>query len=320
LVAEFAYAGYLRPLRQTEATTGYLPGPARTGWYDGKLWALPFNSDAGLLYYRTDLAPVPPTTLDAMNRQIRGLFDGTTPPSENLVAGYAGQLASYEGLTVNALEAIWAYGGDVVDADGDVVIDSPQTRDALRWLAAASDDANPIILSDSTGFTEADTTNAFRDGKVAFMRNWPVAYRSLKPDGAQEVGGQPPVPFGVRRLLGPSVLGGQDLAVSSRSARPRAAQALIEFLTSERSQQILFERGGFAATREIVYRDSEVRQRYGYAPVLLDAIGAARSRPVTAHYARFSEVFRSIVEYAIAHNGDLRPDAVSALEGALNGY
>jgi multiple sugar transport system substrate-binding protein len=150
------------------------------------------------------------------------------------------------------------------------------------------------------------------------MRNWPVAHRTLSPPTTADSAAA--LDFAVARLPGPSALGGQNLAISTHSRRPRAAQALIEFLTGERSQQILFERGGFAATREIVYRDAAVTDRYRYAPTLLEAIRSAHTRPVTPHYAQFSETFRAIVRQSLADGGRLPPDAKPRLEAALKGY
>jgi multiple sugar transport system substrate-binding protein len=322
-IAEFAHAGYLRPLSVADAdTAGFLPAPLATCRYAEKLWALPFNSDAGLLFYRTDLVPRPPTSMTALNDDIAAAFStGQRAGDPRLVAGYAGQLADYEGLTVNALEAIWAAGGDVVDAAGHVVIDSPQARAGLRWLATGLAPASPqAILPGSASFDESASTAAFADHQVLFLRMWPRAYRTLQ--GAATTGPTPagPPPFGVGGLPGPSVLGGQDLAVAHGTPRPRAAQALIEFLTSERSQQILFERGGFAATREVVYHDAAVIDEYRYAPVLLDALRAARPRPVTPHYARFSTVFRQIVRSALGNGGQLPAGATQSLADALRGY
>ncbi len=320
-VAEFAKGDHLRPLERTD-TGGFLAGPLSTCRYADRLWALPFNSDAGLLFYRTDLVPSPPTTWTAMSDDIARAF-GAAPATRDplLAAGYAGQLADYEGLTVNALEAIWAAGGDVVDGDGHVVIDSPPARAGLRWLATGLQRSNPqVILEQSASFDETQSTHAFYDHKVVFLRMWPVAYRTLQAPPTNQPAGSGPPPFGVSRLPGPSTLGGQDLALASGTRRPRAAQALIEFLTSERSQQILFERGGFAATREIVYHDAAVIDKYRYAPVLLDAVRAARPRPVTPHYARFTEVFRQIVRSALSNGGQLPPNATAALSDALRGY
>ena len=68
------------------------------------------------------------------------------------------------------------------------------------------------------------------------------------------------MPFAVAKLPGPSVRGGQNLAISERTTKPRAAQALIELLTSQRSQETLFDPGGFAATRATVYENETIKQ------------------------------------------------------------
>lgn len=323
--AEFAAAGYIRPLDEsTVDTRGFMPGPLETCWYDGELWALPFNTDAGLLYYRNDLLPRfqdPRTPRSVAWREILA----ETRAKAGAVAGYAGQFADYEGLVVNAMEAIWAVGGEVVDPGDGSVLDEPEkTAAGLATLAEGLRESSPQLIlpgsPDEHGrmirHNETSSMESFRDGKVLFMRNWPLAYRNL----AGETGGdRPALTFEVAKLPGPSVLGGQNLAVARGSTKPHAAEALIEFMTSPRSQQILFERGGFAATREIVYLDGEVKRRYPYADVLLDAISTARPRPITPHYTRFAEVFRDVVNKALADGGTLPADARERLAAALRG-
>jgi multiple sugar transport system substrate-binding protein len=115
------------------------------------------------------------------------------------------------------------------------------------------------------------------------------------------------------------VLGGQNLAVSAHSARPRAAQALIEFLTGDRSQQLLFERGGLPATRAVVYSDQAVRERYPYVAILEEALGTAEARPTQPHYARFSEVFRAAVTGYLREGRPLPDDLQAQLEAAAQG-
>lgn len=313
--AEFAQSGYLRPLSGID-TSGFLRQPLESCRYQNVLWALPFNTDAGLLFYRKDLVKGAPVDLDEITttwtRILRSAQDA------RLSAGYTGQLGDYEGLTVNALELIWAEKGEVVDETGKVVIDSERTRRALRWLAENLKGDKPVVLPESRTHTEPLSTQAFRDGQVVFMRNWPVAHRSLTVNQAESPG-RPAIDFQVAQFPGPTVLGGQNLAISAKSGKPRAAQALIEFLTSPRSQQLLFERGGLAATRGIVYQDTRVATEHPYARTLLKAIENARLRPTTPYYSRFSEEFRSIVRYAIDHDGALPSDAAESLTKALQG-
>lgn len=309
-VAGFADAGYVRPLDEDHSdVNGFLSEPLDTCRYNGKLWCLPFNTDAGLLYYRSDLVTTPPDSLPRITQVSKAVLGEST--DSRLQAGFAGQLRSdYEGFTVNALEAIWAFGGEVVDDNDKVVIDSKETEDGLRWLADGLTKEPNVVLPRAN---EEETTNSFANGTVVFMRNWPVWYKSVAKDPSQPV-----VPVGVTALPA-SALGGQNLAIGAGSTRPRAAQALLNFLTSERSQQILFERGFFAATREVVYNDDVIRDRYRYAEALLDSIKRAHKRPVTAHYSTFSNIFRKIVNEALDNGGQLPDDATVRLEQALKG-
>jgi multiple sugar transport system substrate-binding protein len=323
--AEFVAADRIRALdeerlERLEVLDGFLDLPLRTCRYRDTYYALPFNTDAGLLYYRTyprggdPTWPDPPATWD----DIRAAADEALGPGgdEKLEAGYVAQLSDSEILTVTALEAIWAAGGDVVDSSGAVVIDSEEAERGLRRLSDGLKPANrQLILPDSRTFDEKTSTKAFADGRAMAMRNWPVAYRDL-----QRAASHPGFRYQVTTVPGQtSVLGGQNLAVSRDSDQPRAAQALIEFLTGERSQQILFEHGGFAATRQIVYRDANIIAKYPYATTLLEAILRAQQRPVTPHYTDFSREFRKVVMEAWADDGEITPDHARRIADALQG-
>ena len=158
---------------------------------------------------------------------------------------------------------------------------------------------------------------AFRAGRALFMRNWPVSYRALLQQPQEGA----PVPFDVAPLPGGSAaLGGQNLAVSSRTAHPRAARALVAFLTGERSEQLLFERGGLPATRTSVYDDPQVKAAYPFAERLREAFDRAHRRPTVAHYAQFSQAFRADALTYLRNNEPLdetrlRDDLEEALKG-----
>jgi multiple sugar transport system substrate-binding protein len=312
--AEFATAGYLRPLDEATDTTGFLEAPLRTCRFDDRLWALPFNTDAGLLYFRTSVPPdALPATLPPQQNDVRALLAS----EPDMQGGMVTPLAPYEGLTVSALEAIWAAGGDVYDAENNlVVIDSQPARTGLRRLAEAlrkSGDLPPSVDPRSTDFREETSRAAFQRGEVPLMRNWPVAYGQLR------AGDKPMTDFDVRPLPGRSVLGGQNLAVAAGTRDPRAAQELVAFLTSEDSERVLFGAGGLAATRAAVYDDPQVTGSRPYAPVLRQALEQARPRPETPHYALFSSVFQEIVTQTLNNGGALPGDAVTRLTDALHG-
>jgi ABC-type glycerol-3-phosphate transport system substrate-binding protein len=320
-VPEFAGAGYIRKLGSVE-TSGFLEKPLSTGYYGGGLYALPFNTDAGLLYYRTDLLQPEdvPTQLPPSSAQVKAMM-GRDP---SLKAGYATQLATYEGLTVNALESIWAVNGDVVGADGRLVSDLTSAQAGLKRLAdgvKGARQSEPGLLFDSRSATEKQTTAAFAAGQVALMRNWPVAFGQLSDLAQQKPGGFDITgKFAVRKLAA-SVLGGQDLAISQHTSKPKAAAALIQFLTSAESEIKLYRDGGLAPTKGAAYDDPGARlARTGaFTDTLRAAVQDARSRPSTTHYQLFSSVFQDEVNYAIDHDGALPPRAKRDLADALDG-
>jgi multiple sugar transport system substrate-binding protein len=310
-VPEFAAAHYVRPLDGVR-TDGFIDKPLATCRYQGRLWALPFNTDAALLYYRTDRVTDLPDRLPP---------DGGRPGS----APYAVQLVD-EGLTVNALEAIWSAGGDIRGGTDQPGVDSSETQRGLRDMAANARALAVTLkqpVSDLLGrFDENAATMAFADGKVTMMRNWPVAYAKLKDHdtGEQQPGVDVSRNFEVTTLPSPSVLGGQDLAVSSATRKPRAAQALVEFLTSEHSERELFERGGLAATRESVYGDEAVVEARPYARTLLRAIHGARPRPTTPYYNLLSTELQAIVRATLTDPQGREPaDARRRIDDALRG-
>jgi multiple sugar transport system substrate-binding protein len=146
-IAEFAEFGHIAAwpagLAPQKLLGELLEKPRDSCYYHGRLWALPFNTDAGVLFARRGLLrPQPPATPVSFTWNE---IVAQRPPAGSATpkAAYAGQLDVYEGLTVNALEALWAEenerhaaGGDPlggVDRSGDLVGGGdPAVRDGRR--------------------------------------------------------------------------------------------------------------------------------------------------------------------------------------------
>jgi trehalose/maltose transport system substrate-binding protein len=228
---EIVRTGYLREL--AAPPTGLFDFALAAGQVDGRQYTIPFVTDAALLYYRTDLLagrPLPRTLADAIDLGQRlGRQLGTG------VAAYAGQFANYEGLTVNAIEAIWSAGGHELD------FGSRATRTALTQLVEWVRDSTILAETD-----EQSSVDAFREGKAVFLRNWPFAFHQLYD--APALRGK----LGVVALPWQSVLGGHNLGVASAAspARYQAATDLISYLTSAGSQDDLLTFGGNPPVRQ----------------------------------------------------------------------
>ena len=116
--AEFAQNGWLVDLKELRADSERvsLPVAVQTAVWDGRLWAAPYTTDAGLLYYRSDLVEKPPTTWE----ELRDV--GFRVGEEQGIAPFVADGAQYEGMVVQYLEYFWGAGGDVLAADGRSVL------------------------------------------------------------------------------------------------------------------------------------------------------------------------------------------------------
>ena len=132
--AQFAAQGYVLDLsdRVTPAMKAKtLKGPVEAAEYDGKTWAVPWYTDAGMFYYRKDLLEEsgfsdPPGTWNEMKR----MADKIRADSGTKF-GYVFQGAQDEGGVVDGLEHVWNAGGDVLDGD-EVIVDSPASAEGLE--------------------------------------------------------------------------------------------------------------------------------------------------------------------------------------------
>src|SRR2546423_9534974 len=117
--AEFAANGWIEQLPADKFPIDkILKGPAATAKYFNKLYAPPYLTDGGMLYYRKDLLDAagissPPATWDDLTADCKKV-----QASNPGVGCYAGQFEKYEGLTVNVREAVETAGGKVVDGAG----------------------------------------------------------------------------------------------------------------------------------------------------------------------------------------------------------
>jgi multiple sugar transport system substrate-binding protein len=324
-MTEFIERGYIRPFdRAGLSTDDFLPNVLRTctdlyGRREG-LWALPLNSDAGLLYHRTDLPGVtePATWDDMFGTTAKSTYTAAknSAGGGKLEGANAAQLADEEVLVVTAFETMWAAGGEVVNEDGNPVFNDSKDEivfdagalEGLEKLSAAYRDTG-TVLPGADKMDDNKATVAFRNEQAVFMRNWPVAYDTLTTSD-----GKSSIAFDVADLPGDSVLGGQNLAIAESTGKPKAAQAFIEFLTSSASQLILFEAGGFAPTRDSAYANAT----RPYKDLLRGAVVGARLRPVMPYYTEFSKEFRKGITRALRNDGVLEPDFPKQLAKIAN--
>ncbi|HEY0093050.1 MAG TPA: ABC transporter substrate-binding protein [Archangium sp.] len=305
-VPEFARAGWIADISGVfppeQLRQDFLPGPVEAVVVrdekdqKDKTYAVPWYVDVGVLFYRKDLVPRAPRTYAELQQFAREAMQ-----KEPRLQGYVWQGRQYEGLNCNAFEAIWGHGGQVLDAQGRLTLNTQEARAGLEYLRGLI--ASGISPPGVTSAAEEEARRVFQSGQAVFMRNWPYAWEEAqRPDspirGKVGITTLPTVSGGP----GWGTLGGWQLAVNAHvsEARKDAAQRLIQHLTSKEANVMMALSYGRNPPRPKVYKDPRLVERVPFIASLLGMVENARPRPVTPYYNLLSDVLQSEFSAAIA--------------------
>jgi multiple sugar transport system substrate-binding protein len=151
-VPKFAAAGWLRPLDDrvpAEQLAEMVENNIDGGRYQGKLYRMPTNSDAGVLYYRTDLlkqiGAKPPETFSEMLGILQNLQKSGAKDTN---WGYLWQGRQYEGVSAMFVEVLEGFGGFWVNPDTlEVVSTSRRLLRQLNFYATPLPKAFLLVVS-----------------------------------------------------------------------------------------------------------------------------------------------------------------------------
>jgi multiple sugar transport system substrate-binding protein len=307
-VPEFARAGWIRDLTHLmppERRAEFFRGPIEAVTFGGRVWAVPWYIDAGVLYYRRDLLEEhglePPATWDDLVAAA-----GAVTAAEPGVSGFVWQGRQYEGLVCNALEFIWSHGGRILE-DGRVVLDSPENRRALSFMRDLVHRYGVSHAFVGTS-TEEASRHVFGRGEALFLRNWPYAWTLFQREGSRVRGkvGVTTLPAAPGHRTA-STLGGWQLGVNRNSPHPGAAETFILYLTSAEVQKRLALDIGYMPSRTALYTDRDLLRARPFLADLRGVFESARPRPVTPYYMMISQVLQPELSAVLA--GTKSPEA-----------
>ena len=284
---------------------------------EGRLVAMPWFTDAGILYYRKDLldkaGKAPPKTWQELSETAKAIQDAERAGGNDKMWGFVYQAKAYEGLTCNAIEWVDSFGGGtIVATDGKVTINNPKAADALTWARSTIGTISPEGV---LNYTEEEARGVFQSGNAVFMRNWPYAW-ALGQAGDSPVKGKMGVvalPMGGADGKHTGALGGWELAVSKYSKSPKEAADLVKFLTSSAEQKRRAIVGAYNPTIPALYKDQEVLSANPFFGDLYETFVNAVARPSKTTGAKYNQVsseFFNAVHGVLS--GTNKPDAALA--------
>jgi multiple sugar transport system substrate-binding protein len=290
---EFAVNGWVDSLEDIRGDLEgvVLDSAMESGIYEDELWAAPFNTNAGFLYYRTDLVDEPPQTWDELAQMAQEIGE------REGIGGYVAQGSQYEGMVVNFLELVWGAGGGLVSEDGDeaVLAEGGAGAQALEFLQQARQDG--VLAPGFNTLTEEEARFLFQGGDAVFMRNWPYAYALMSGEDEEnpsQVAGNfdiAPIPtFTGEGTV--SALGGFNLAVSAFSEKKDQAKEFIAWAATDPDAQALLAEDSTPPVRQDTYdelQDDPVMALLG------EILPDARPRPPVPEYNFLSQDIQQVI-------------------------
>jgi trehalose/maltose transport system substrate-binding protein len=307
------------------AEAEHFPGMVRNSMVGGKLVAMPWFIDAGLLYYRKDLLDKHklqvPKTWDELMTVAQKIQDGERKGGNDKMWGYVWQGRAYEGLTCNGLEWLASYGGGtIVDDSGKVTVDNPNAAQAFATMATFVGTISPTAV---LNYAEEEARGPFQNGNAVFMRNWPYAWAASQAADSpiKDKVGIAVLPKGA----GPdarnaAALGGQELAVSKYSKNAALAADLVLYMTGPQVQKERAIKASYNPTIRTLYKDGEILKANPFMGSLEATFTSAVARPTSATGSKYNQVsseFYNAVHEILSKNA--KPaEALAKLGAKLN--
>jgi trehalose/maltose transport system substrate-binding protein len=312
----------LKKYYKEDELKAYFPRIIENNTVDGKLVSIPLYTDAGILYYRTDLLEKygykeAPKTWEELAAMAKKIQDGERAAGKPDFQGYVFEGKADENVTCNALEWIYSYGGgSVIESDKKVTINNPNAIKALDTAHSWVGTISPVGV---TTYDVEEARKIWQAGNAAFMRNWPYAY-AFGADPKSAVSGKFDVtvlPKGGDSGTNAACLGGHQLMISAYSKVPDAAADLVRYLSSAEVQKKRAIDWSVLPTRPVLYSDPDVLAKYPFFKIMPNVFNNAVARPSTvtgADYNQLSTAFSQNVNKVLT-GAESGKDAVDQVEG-----
>jgi trehalose/maltose transport system substrate-binding protein len=317
-----AFAPYLVNLKPAlgKLAKMHAQGIVQNDTVGGKLIAMPWFGDFGILYYRTDLLKkygykAPPKTWSDLGKMAKKIQAGERGANPNF-AGFVYQGNSYEGLTCDALEWIASVGGGHLVDGGKASINNAKAAGVLNLFRSWVGTISPRGV---TSYGEEEARIPFTNGNAAFMRNWPYAYSSGQAAGSKIKG-----KFSVTVLPhGPGAksvgtVGGWQLGVSKYSKHKPAAIEFVRYMTSPAVERFNAITNSNVPTIPSVAKDKLVRKTNPYLKPEIASV-ARVTRPakyLKSHYNQGSKIIYQGINQIL--NGQDAKNVLPRIQSQLN--
>src|SRR5215813_12185888 len=301
----------LSPLLQKRGRTApdedFVPASIALGrnpYQTGRLYALPYVGNSQLFFYRKDLFQKhnlkEPATWDDVLAAAKTISEQET--SGGKVYGYVMRAAQGNAAVADFMPIFWAFGGEMFDAYGHPVVNSPEGIAALKFMIELGKYSPPGYAS-----LNADEVGAhLLQGTAAMSINWPAWISSFSDVAKSKVIGK--MEFGQlpgAKNPGRAEIGNWLIAITRDAKNVDAALDFLLWATSREQMKLSAQRGN-PPTRKSLFTDPELVARFPSYPAQLRSLESSRPRPRTPQWNEIENAFG--IYLSKANSGDLTPE------------
>ena len=301
-ISEFASAGWLAELDETfpeEKLAAYIPGCIASGKWDGKLYAMPWFTNASMFFYRTDLLE------EAGVTEVPTTYEGWIEVYEKL-EGKVDYAFSYQGNSSEAMvcswcEFVWNEGGEILDAEGKPVLNSEAVIAATERMAGYIGKYAP---EGTTTYAETESQQVFQEGKALTCRTWSGTWNTFNNEAESSVAGKvgaTNLPVAAEGMTPHACLGGLSVCINNAISDEQKAAALefITWITSEETEKTMTLLSSQPPAVSAVYSDAEVLEAVPFYTDFFPIISNGKGRPASPYYAELSDAIQRNVHQAL---------------------
>lgn len=315
-VAEFASAGWLYDLTDKIDTSTMLEGPVEGATYDGKLVAAPWFTNSSVLFYRTDV-------LEELGAEVPTTWEGWMELADQAVGingveyGADFQASQSEAMVTNWCEYVWGNGGDILDENGQPIVNSENNIEATNIMKTLVDEYAPEGV---TTYAETESEQVFKEGKCLFIRDWSGFWSTGQDEGSKVTGkiAATKLPVGPSGTESHTCLGGLDLVVNNAISdeKKEAAVEFINYMTSFDTQKEMTIISSQPPVVKDVYTDEEILEEIPFYADFYDIIMTGKSRPSSPQYAQVSDAIQRNIHQALTGEVEVEA-ALDTLQGEI---
>jgi multiple sugar transport system substrate-binding protein len=263
-------------------------------------YALPYVGNSQLFFYRKDLFEK--YKLGSPDRWDEVLRGAKTIGAGEKIYGYVMRAAPGNPAVADFMPLLWAFGGDIFDAQGQPNVSSPEAIEALRFMVELGKSAPPGYA----GFNADEVSAHLLQGTAAMSINWPAWIAAMDDPSKSKVPAKIEfAPMPSARAPGVAELGAWLVAVPAASPHRDAAFDFVYWATDAKQMLEAALRGN-PPTRRSVFQSPDLVKKFRAFPAQLAALEAARPRPRTPQWNEIENAFG--VSLSQANSGEITPE------------